>query len=47
MATQVASWLEGDDNEVLGRTFAVVFQYRRPETAAPYEFDYVNVTVSV
>ena len=39
--------LEGDDNEVLGRTFAVVFQYRLPGTAAPYEFDYVNVTVSV
>ena len=40
--------LEGNDNEVLlGKTFAVVFQYRRPSTSAPYEFDYVNVTVSV
>lgn len=39
--------LEGHDNEVLGQTFAVVFQYRRPGTQAPYEFDYMYVNVTV
>eukprot|EP00662_Eupelagonemidae_sp_cell21_P057268 gene57268-biopygen50453 len=41
--------LEGDDNEVLGQTFAVVFQYRGPGATSdpPCQFNYVNVTVSL
>jgi len=39
--------LEGDDDEVLGETFAVMYQYRGPGTVAPHEFNYVNVTVHV
>lgn len=34
----------GGDNEVFGDTFAVVFQYRN--VSAPFQFAYVNVTVS-
>jgi hypothetical protein len=39
--------LEGDDNEVLGETFAVVFSYRDANSSgAPFQFNYVNVTVT-
>ena len=39
--------LEGDDNEVLGKTFAVVFEYRGGNSSgAPFQFNYVNVTVT-
>merc|ERR1712032_537911 len=35
----------GSNNEVVGETFAVVFQYRN--VSAPFQFYLVNVTVSV
>jgi hypothetical protein len=39
--------LEGDDNEVLGETFAVVYEYRGGNSSgAPFQFNYVNVTVT-
>ena len=45
--------LSGDDNEVLGETFAVAFQYSGPATLqfgntslAPFAFHYVNVSVT-
>eukprot|EP01043_Picozoa_sp_COSAG02_P037511 COSAG02_NODE_2822_length_7957_cov_4.624841_3_plen_65_part_00 len=40
--------LEGDDNEILGETFAVVFEYRGGNSSsAPFQFNYVNVTVAL
>ncbi|CAK0844085.1 unnamed protein product [Prorocentrum cordatum] len=40
--------LDGPNNEVLGRTFSVVFQHRAGDSAAPpFQFDAVNVTVSL
>ena len=40
--------LEGDDNEVLGSTFAVVFQLRAGNSSGPpFQFSTVNVTVTV
>ena len=39
--------LDGDDNEVLGSTFAVVFQLRAGNSSnPPFQFSMVNVTVS-
>ena len=38
--------LDGKDNEHLGETFAVVYEYRRGNSSgAPFQFNYVNVTV--
>ena len=38
----------GPDNEVLGETFAVVFEYRGGNaSSAPFQFNLVNVTVDV
>ena len=40
--------LEGDDNERLGQTFAVVYEYRGGNSSsAPFQFNYVNVSVSL
>ena len=39
--------LEGEDNEVLGKTFAVVYEYRGGNSSgAPFQFSYVNVTAT-
>eukprot|EP01047_Picozoa_sp_COSAG01_P071856 COSAG01_NODE_11268_length_1969_cov_1.871658_2_plen_150_part_00 len=39
--------LEGTDNEHLGNTFAVVYEYRGGNSSsAPFQFNYVNVTVT-
>ena len=38
--------LDGPNNEVLGETFAVVFQYRGGNsTNPPFQYNSVNVTV--
>jgi hypothetical protein len=38
----------GPDNEVLGETFAVVFEYRGGNSSsAPFQFNLINVTVDV
>ena len=40
--------LEGDDNERLGQKFAVVYEYRGGNSSsAPFQFNYVNVSVSL
>ena len=40
--------LEGDDNEKLGQKFAVVYEYRGGNSSsAPFQFNYVNVSVSL
>ena len=40
--------LDGEDNEHLGKTFAVVYQYRAGNSSgAPFQFNYVNITVEV